>query len=136
MTVEPFDAICHDVALAEMRVCEVPGPSTLGPGGEFYCTEPGCDCRRVVVQFLEAAAPSNVVASVSYGWEKAGFYKKWSRSAEGWREMAGVTLGPLAEKGPYAEGFLKIFDHIIKDRQVVAAFRRHYRMVREIIARP
>jgi hypothetical protein len=30
----------------------------------------------------------------------------------------------------------KIFDHLIKDPQVVAAFRRHYALVKKTIAKP
>jgi hypothetical protein len=139
MPLEPFDVICHDVALAEMRVCEVPGPPAPGPRGkyflrEFYCTERGCDCRRVMVQFIEDAKPSRVGASINYGWETAWFYTAWVRDAEVGREMAGATLEPFAEQGPHAEGFLKVFDHIIKDPQVVAAFRRYYALVKKTIA--
>ncbi len=140
---EPFGLICHHMALAEARLVEVPTTSTLAPKGryflwEYYCTDPRCDCRRVGVQFIEDAEPSRVMATIHYGWEKAGFYKKWSRSRDPslWREMAGASLEPLGEQGPHAEGFLKIFDHIIKDRQLVAAFRRHYALVKQTIAKP
>ena len=140
---EPFGLICHDIALAEMRVGEVPGPSTLGPGGkyflrEFYCTERGCDCRRVLVQFIGHDRPSRVGASINYGWETVWFYKKWSRGPGPWREMAGATLEPFAEQGPHAEGFLKVFNHLItvKDGELVAAFRRHYALVKKTLPKP
>jgi hypothetical protein len=143
MPLEPFDMVCHDVALAEMRVVQVPGPSALGPGGkyflrEFYCTEQGCDCRRVLVQFIEEARPSRVAASINYGWETIRFYKKWSRGPGPWREMAGATLEPFAEQGPHAAEFLKVFDHIIKvnDAELVAAFRRHYALVKKTLPKP
>lgn len=141
MPMKAFDVICHDVALAEMRVVEAPGSSTLGPGGryflrEFYCTEPGCDCRRVLAQFIEDGEPRRVAASINYGWETAGFYTRWVRDPEVGREMAGATLECFAPQGPHAEGFLKVFDRVIKDRQVVEAFRRHYALVQETIARP
>jgi hypothetical protein len=138
---QPFDQICHDVAMAEMRACVVPGPSTSGPGGrhilrEFYCTEPGCDCRRVMVQFVQDFKPSRVAASINYGWETAWFYTAWVRDRKVGREMAGATLEPFAEQGPHAEEFLKIFDRLIEDPQVVAAFRRHYALVKKTIAKP
>ena len=125
-----------------MRVCEVPGPSSLGPGGkyllrEFYCTEQGCDCRRVLVQFLADATPSYVAASVNYGWEKPKFYRRWSRDPVLWREMAGATLESFAAQGPDAEGFLKIFNYMItKDPKLVEVFRRHYALVKRTIAAP
>ena len=141
MPLEPFDVICHDVARAEMRVCEVPGSASSRLGGkyflrEFYCTEPGCDCRRVLVQFMKDTEPGRVAASINYGWGRAKFYKKWSRDPVLWREMAGATLEPLAEQGPHANELLKIFSRIIQDRQLVAAFRRHYALVKKIIDEP
>ena len=137
MPLEPFDLVCHDVAMAEVRVCETPGLASLGLPTkhflrEFYCTESGCDCRRVLVQFMPAGQLPQVAASINYGWEKAGFYKKWSSDPDLWREMAGAKLERWAEQGPHADKFLLIFKHIIKDRTVVAAFRRHYRLVKEI----
>ncbi len=141
MPLEPFDLICHDVAMAEMRVCETPGLASLGLPTrhllrEFYCTESGCDCRRVLVQFMPDGQWPQVAASVNYGWEKAKFYKKWSSDPELWREMAGATLEPFAEQGPHADKFLLIFKQIIEDRTLVAAFRRHYQLVKEITDAP
>jgi len=141
MPLEPFDLICHDVAMAEVRVCETPDLASLGLPTknflrEFYCTDSGCDCRRVLVQFRPAGQVPQVAASINYGWEKAGFYKKWSSDPDLWREMAGATLERWAEQGPHADKFLLIFKQIIEDRTVVAAFRRHYRLVKEITDAP
>jgi hypothetical protein len=138
MPLEPFDVICHDVALAELRACHVPEPSASGPGDkyflrEFYCTERRCDCRRVLVQFIRDGQPSGVAASINYGWERAGFYARWSRDTVMAREMASATLEPFAEQGPHAQRFLRIFNHLIEDPQLVEAFRRHYRLVKEIV---
>jgi len=141
MPLEPFDQVCNDIAMAEMRVCETPGLASLGLATkhllrEFYCTESGCDCRRVLVQFMPDGQLPQVAASINYGWEKAKFYKKWSSDPELWREMAGATLEPFAEQGPHAEKFLLIFKKIIEDHTVVAAFRRHYQLVKEITDPP
>ena len=59
--------------------------------------------------------------------------RKWSRDPELWREMAGATLKPLAEQGPHAKRFLTIFNHIIMDRMLVAAFRRHYALAKAVV---
>jgi len=128
--------ICHDTAMAEVRVCEAPGLAALGLPTEyflreFYCTESGCDCRRVLAQFMPDGQSPQVAASINYGWEKAKFYRKWSRDPELWREMAGATLEPLAEQGPHANLFLLIFKKIIEDPALVAAFRKHYKLVKE-----
>jgi hypothetical protein len=137
MPLEPFDLICHDVAMAELRVCETPGLARLGLRTkhflrEYYCTESGCDCRRVLVQFVPDDNLAQVAASINYGWEEPKFYKKWSSDPELWREMAGATLERWAEQGPHADRFLLIFKNIIEDPALVASFRRHYQLVKEI----
>ena len=137
MPLKPFDLICHDVGMEDTRLCEAPGLAALGLPTEyfmreFYCTESGCDCRRVLVQFMPDGQPPQVAASINYGWEKATFYKKWSRDPELWREMAGATLEPFAEQGPHADKFLLVFQELVKDRAIVAAFRRHYQLVKEV----
>ena len=137
MPLEAFDQICHDIARAEARVCSVPGLASFGLPTkyflrEFYCTESGCDCRRVLVQFVPAAKPPRVAATINYGWEKPKFYKKWSLDPEMWREMAGASLESFGEQGPHADKFLLVFRKIILDHDLEAAFRRHYKLVKKI----
>jgi hypothetical protein len=137
MSLESFDHIFRDVARAEARICQVPTGKLGVPHGkyllrEYYCNLAACDCRRVVVQWLDFEDDSNgAVATVNYGWERAGYYRKWSRDAERWRKMAGVSLEPETVQGPYARGFLELFNRLVKDHKLVAVFRRHYRMVKE-----
>ena len=123
--------------MAEARLCGVPGLASFGLPveyflREFYCTESGCDCRRVLVQFIPNAQSSQVTAIINYGWEKPKFYRKWSLDPEMWREMAGATLESFAKQGPHADKFLLIFKKLVEDPALVAVFRRHYRLVKEI----
>ncbi len=140
MPLEPFDQVCPEIASSETRICVIPEHPGVPPGKyllrEFYCTEPGCDCRRVLVQFLPLDGEGLVAASINFGWEKAKFYRKWSRDPVLWREMAGATLEPFAEQGPRDREFLVIFKQIARDHALVAAFRRHYRLVKETIEPP
>ena len=141
MPLKPFDLICPDIAMAETPLCGVPGLASFGLPTEyflreFYCTESGCDCQRVLVQFMPDAQSSQIAASINYGWEKAKFYRKWSSDPELWREMAGATLERWAEQGPHADKFLLIFKKVIEDHAIVAAFRRHYKLVKEITDGP
>ena len=137
MPLEPFDRICPEIARAERHVCDVNSPVLGVPLGpyvlrEFYCTEPGCDCRRVLVQLVPLNEASlRVVASVNFGWETAKYYRKWSRDPELWREMAGATLEPFAEQGAQARCFLELFKKAIRAPNLVMHFRRHYRLVKE-----
>ncbi len=64
--------ICHDAAMAEMRVCETPGLASLRLPTryflrEWYCTESGCDCRRMLVQFMPDDSGGQIAASINYG---------------------------------------------------------------------
>jgi hypothetical protein len=137
MALEAFDHMFRDVARAEARVVKVP-TETLGvpPGKyllrEYYCNLADCDCRRVVVAMVDFGDDSKgTVATINFGWEKAGYYRKWSDEPELWRKMAGASLEPDTEQGPHARRFLEIFKHLVKDHTLVAVFRRHYRMVKE-----
>ena len=138
MLLKPLDLICHDLARAEGRSFREPELASLGLPTEyfvreFYCTESGCDCRRVLVQFIPGTTKlPQVAATISYGWEKARYYIKWSHDPEVGREMVGATLEPFAEQGPHAGRFLLLFKELVKNPAVVAIFRRHYQLVRKI----
>jgi len=49
---------------------------------EFYCDEPGCDCRRVIIRVLRPDTGWNKPwATINYGWGNLDFYRKlepWS----------------------------------------------------------
>jgi hypothetical protein len=142
MPLQPFDLICPDIARTEQLSCIVTDPKFGMPLGrytlrEFYCTEVGCDCRRVLVQFFrsENGVCSRVLASVNFGWERPRFYRKWSSVPEMWREMAGGTLEPFAEQGPNAASFLALFKDSVQNPALVDGFRRHYAMVKDKLAR-
>ena len=50
---------------------------------ELYCDEPGCDCRRVMIDVLPPETGwSKIWATISYGWESLDFYRKWIRLAK------------------------------------------------------
>jgi hypothetical protein len=142
MALQPFDLICPDIARLEQAACIVSTPTFHVPPGryvlrEFYCTELRCDCRRVLVQFFHSdngLAPQ-VLASINYGWERPRFYRKWSRVPEMWREMARPTLEPFAEQGPEAESFLALFKDSIQQPAFIDGFRRHYTIVKDMLAR-
>jgi len=75
MPLEPFFHHFPDVAKQETRDLTVGGGPQHGvPEGryafmELYCTERGCDCRRVMLQVLSEREDA-VVASVSYGFDR------------------------------------------------------------------
>jgi hypothetical protein len=141
MPLQPFDLICPETAAKELRICTVPTSEAGVPAGdyflrEFYCNEHGCDCRRVLVQFIPKQKEWEVAASINFGWERPRFYRKWSSDPDLWREMAGATLEPFAEQGPHSLHFLAMFEHISRDPALVAVFRRHYLLVKQTLEPP
>jgi hypothetical protein len=141
MPLEPFDLICPVIAASEQSSCVVSTPDFGVPLGryvlrEFYCTEHDCDCRRVLVQFFawDNGLKPSILASVNFGWERARFYRKWSSDPEMWREMAGATLERFSEQGPQAGSFLILFKSLAKEPAFVDGFRRHYILVKDMVA--
>jgi hypothetical protein len=76
-----------------------------------------------------------VLAAVNFGWERPRFYRKWSSVPEMWREMAGGTLERFSEQGPDAKSFLALFKDSAKQPAFVDPFRRHYALVKDMLAR-
>jgi hypothetical protein len=95
---------------------------------EFFCAEPGCDCRRVLVSVV-ARSTQRVMATLNYGWETVEFYRRWSHGDDMAQEMAGASLEPLATQTEYAHYFLGVFCEMISaDSAYGRRIRRHYEM--------
>jgi len=130
-----------DLAFEETRVVTVP-PGKAVPAGvygllEFYCTDDNCDCRRVIIQIVRKNSADKVCATISYGWEDAAFYRKWSPGTEGGAEWSGPTLDPLNTQSAYAEGFLSMFKHVVlRDKSYVDRLKRHYTMFKNFSKSP
>jgi len=70
----------REVGAAESRSVTVKGRPDL-PDGEYgflelYCDEPGCDCRRVIIDVLRHDTGWSKIW-IGYGWENLDFYEKW-----------------------------------------------------------
>ena len=152
----PFCARFRELAFREMRVVGVARFRTLPPGEygllEFYCDEPGCDCRRVILQVLRTDTGERVWATINYGWETLSYYRRWTvrrdaavreiehrrRSgrldsmsfscASGHdRRMAGASLDPLNEQSEHSEALLELFQQVVlPDVSYVERLKRHY----------
>ena len=96
----PFMKRFPELGSRETRSVTVPDHNDL-PNGEygfieFYCNEPHCDCRRVMVVVLRPETGWKFWAVINYGWESVKFYKKWARSSASDRsEWQGPELDPL-----------------------------------------
>lgn len=130
-----------DLAFEETRVVTVP-PGKALPAGvygllEFYCTDDDCDCRRVIIRIVSENSADKVCATISYGWEDAAFYRKWSPGTEGAAEWFGPTLDPLNSQSAHAGAFLSLFKHVVlQDKSYVDRLKRHYTMFKNFSKSP
>lgn len=127
-----------ELAARETRVVILPSPQNGLPAAEygfleFYCNEPTCDCRRVLLQVRRADDPDRVLATINYGWESEAFYARWLHGdREGAREIRSAELDPLNPQSPLAPALLSLFRGVVlSDRGYIARLKRHYRMFKE-----
>ena len=70
---------------------------------EFYCDEPHCDCRRVMVVVLRPETGWKFWAAINYGWESVEFCRRWAGTPPSddspWQ---GPVLDPLTEQTAHA----------------------------------
>ena len=101
---------------------------------EFYCDEPGCDCRRVTVQVLRPETGwSKIWATISYGWESLEFYRQWGGHHSDPVEMKGPYLDTLNPQSEYSPALLNLFRVVLQSPDYVERLKRHYQMFREAV---
>jgi hypothetical protein len=103
---------------------------------EMYCDEPGCDCRRVVFQVISTTDPSQIAATISWGWEPDGFYRAWAGfplSADDLEELRGPGLMRLNPQSSRAQEMLVLCRSLLADAAYRERIVRHYRLFRELI---
>src|ERR1017187_1306457 len=87
MRVRQFGVPFPDLAARQMVMLWIDPPRKQLPVKaygllEYYCDEPGCDCRRVVLDAVSSDHPGRVFASIHFGWERLEFYRKWSATRD------------------------------------------------------
>jgi hypothetical protein len=101
---------------------------------EYYCAGFECDCRRVLLRVVARNQPGKVFASIGYGWDKESFYLKLMDYEEARATVRG-ELDPINPQSEFAEGFLDLFRRRVLDEPYRLRLRRHYRALREEVAR-
>ena len=125
----PFYVVEPKLAADETRVMRLFEPHDDVPPGhygmiEFYCPDPACDCRRVMLNVVEEAHPERFLASISYGFDRDG-------------EMVGPFLDPFNPQCPYAERLLQLVEGLIlSDSHYVARLEHHYALVKQAASDP
>jgi hypothetical protein len=123
-----FDHVFWDVAKRDSRAIQAVDP-TGAPATfvlrEFYCNEPGCDCRRVVLH-LHWVEGKRVAASINYAFERS---KR--------RDEPQISLDPLNPQSEHSRGLLALFTEIIaKDKAYREQLHRHYAMWKQVVDDP
>ncbi len=131
MYLTPFVHLLPDLALAEMRTFAVHGYPGL-PDDEYalleaYCTDPRCDCRRVMLNVVARRDAEegrmSYLASISYAFDRRA-------------EFPGPALDPLNPQSEYAHNILEIVAQILaKDTAYVARLKRHYQLAKQPIGK-
>lgn len=137
MPMAPFYTRFHDLAFEETRALVVREFRSLPPGEygflEFYCDEPNCDCRRVILQVERADTGERVWATINFGWEKPSYYREWmSDDAAAEEELAGATLDPLNPQSEHSQALLDLFrEFALKDAAYVQRLKWHYELFKD-----
>jgi hypothetical protein len=140
MPMTPFMERFPELGARETRSVTVTQRQDLPDGEygflEFYCDEPGCDCRRVMIDVLRPETGwSKIWATIGYGWESLDFYRKWGGAANDPIEMKGPYLDPLNPQTKYSPALLNLFRFLLQSTDYVDRLKRHYQMFRDSVAK-
>lgn len=131
----PFYLRFRDLAARETRMITLHGRNDIPDGEyglvEFYCDEPGCDCRRVIFQVTSAPPHPRVWATINYGWESPQYYTEWMGAGEFAPEMDSAILEPFGPQSPYSQLLLDLVKWVLQDEAYVQRLQTHYRLVKE-----
>jgi len=143
MAYKAFFEVFPAVAQRETRSATTFGREDL-PDAEYgfiemYCVDPKCDCRRAIIKVISHDLPEVEIATLSYGWDTAAFYRDFLRGFSDGRDATGVQLERLSDQSELAEGGRTLFEEMLQDPEYKTRIERHYKMVKEhfkVRARP
>lgn len=142
MPMTPFVTRFPELGARETRALLVSGRKELPDGNygflELYCDEPGCDCRRVMIDVLREDTEDKIWATLNYGWESVEFYRRWGRcsSDRAARALQGPELDPLNPQTQYSRVLLESFRiFLLQSPDYVQRLKHHYQMFRDAVQR-
>jgi len=122
----PFVRFFPQQGTAETRVLTTQGHPVLPDDEnallEFFCADPGCDCRRVMLGVI-GRRQQDVLASISYGFDRG-------------QQWAGPFLDPLNPQSLYAHTVLKLVAQVLADPTYAARLESHYYQVKKAATGP
>lgn len=133
MAMVPFSHRFPDCAVRETPALRILDQGLSLPPGEYvfhewYCDDPSCDCRRVLIRVHSTAQPGLILATINYGWESTVFYTRWMHGdEEAGRDITDASLDPINPQSGLAEALLDGFQGYVKnDPFFPQQLRRHY----------
>jgi hypothetical protein len=125
-----------ELAARETRTITLHGRPDIPDGEyglvEFYCDEPDCDCRRVILRVVSAPPKMHNYATINYGWESLEFYAGWMHGdAETAAGMQGASLEIFGPQSQYSMAFLELVKWALQDEAYVRRLQEHYRLFKE-----
>ena len=139
MPMVPFMQKFPELGARETRSVQMTGVPELPDGDygfiELYCDEPNCDCRRAFIQVWRHDTGGKIWATLSYGWESLGFYRKWARGSCDVRELMGASLAEFNAQTRYSPALLLVFQALLKSPEYVERIKNHYHMFRAAVDR-
>ena len=138
-----FHEICPEIGIQETRSIALPTDSgySLPPDNygflEMYCSEAGCDCRRVYFQVIAMSNPTVVLAVISWGWESLAFYRKWGHypgAEKDAKDMKGPALALMNKQSKLAPALLELAENVLlASPEYVERIKQHYTLFRKKI---
>jgi hypothetical protein len=127
----PFDALDFELAKTDSRMWLVGQEPGLAPGTyvlrEYFCTEPECDCRRVILR-VHHVDSGTIAATLNYAFEPA---------VPSVGEEPQLSLDPLNPQGAAAPRLLAMFEKMVTDdRAYHARLVRHYERWKRVVDDP
>jgi len=124
-----FDSVFPEVATRERRAIQIVDRRERPTGTwlfrEFYCDQPHCDCRRVVIM-VEHVETQQIVASINYAFE---------RSTR--RDKPQTSLDPMNPQSELSSEILALFtDMIARDHAYRRLLMNHYAMWKRAVDDP
>jgi len=147
----PFYEEYPEVAKEETRQIRILNEQGEVPQGrylliELFCTDPGCDCRRVFFN-VKHVESDGLVAVIAYGWEDKEYYREWfGQDVPGMAdvleedmpgmidELKGPALNTASPQSEFAPALLNRVESVLEDEEYVERIKRHYRMFKDSIS--
>lgn len=130
-----FAALFPEIAARETLVLRIAAGQEL-PAGEYgfcemYCSDPECDCRRVLLT-VHGVNEHADWAVINYGWEPAAFYAQWARCPPDYAaRMTRPMLDRCHEQSPYAPVLLCKLSLRLPSRVYDRRFAEHYQLFKK-----